>query len=189
METSFNGSNFGDASYLANPDASDWGNYGSEEDPFAAAAGRIDAKEEFSNPKNTPLPLVKQGATDAQVKQAAGITGLVTRIQQALVEAAILSPSNVSGTFDKNTHDAVVEFQQVSGIDVDGKVGPQTYKKFGWSDKVAQLSKAKVQATSAVVVTQEMAPMRWYKRSSTMYIGGAILTAAVLGILFWPKGK
>jgi len=189
MDTSFNGSNFGSASYLANPDTSDWGNYGSEEDPFAAAAGRIDAKKEFSNPKNTPLPLVKQGATDAQVAQATGITGLVTRIQKALVQAAILSPSDVSGTFNKKTHDAVVEFQQLSGIDVDGKVGPQTYKKFEWKDKTARLNVAKAQATSAVVVTEEMAPMRWYRNPRNYYIGGALLTAAVLGILFWPKRK
>ena len=191
MNTSFNGSNFGAASYLANPATSDWGNYGSEsapEDPFAAAAGRIDAATGFSNPKNIPLPLVKQGATDTSVANATGITGLVTRIQQALVNAALLNPSDVSGSFDKKTHDAVEELQTLEGIGIDGDVGPQTYKKFGWSDKVAQVSKAKAKSKGPIV-TEKDAPLEWYRNPRNYYIGGALLTAAVLGILFWPKRK
>jgi hypothetical protein len=188
MDTSFNGSNFGSASYLANPGTSDWGNYGSEEDTFVPLGTEIGSTG-FSNPKNTPLPWLKQGATDTSVANATGITGLVTRIQQALVNASLLSSSDVSGSFNKKTHDAVVELQTLEGIDIDGQVGPQTYKKLGWPDKVAKASKAKVQATSAVVVTEAMAPLEWYKRPSTMLIVGGIVTVSVLGILFWPKRK
>ena len=187
MNTSFNGSNFGSASYLANPGTSDWGNYGSESEPYVPLGTEIGSTG-FSNPKNTPLPWLKQGATDASVAKLTGITGLVTRIQQALVNASLLSSSDVSGSFNQKTHDAVVELQTLEGIDIDGQAGPQTYKAFGWPDKVAKASKARSKSKGPIV-TEKNAPLEWYKRPSTMLIVGGIVTVSVLGILFWPKRK
>ena len=131
MEQSFNGSVFGDASYLANPIHSDWGAYGQDSSSdfmsqVASAAANIDASLAFSNPNNVPLPLLKKGATDAQLEQSLGIKNLIRRVQQTLVAGALLSSYNVNGKFDEKTEEAVKEWQEQAGIGVDGKIGPKT---------------------------------------------------------------
>jgi peptidoglycan hydrolase-like protein with peptidoglycan-binding domain len=39
----------------------------------------------------------------------------------------VLSPANITGTFDSETEQAVKDFQQGAGLTVDGIVGPQTW--------------------------------------------------------------
>ena len=40
----------------------------------------------------------------------------------------VLAPSNITGTFDSTTEQAVKDFQQGAGLTVDGIVGPITWQ-------------------------------------------------------------
>jgi murein L,D-transpeptidase YcbB/YkuD len=54
---------------------------------------------------------------------------IVTRIQQSLTNAGFTTP--VNGTFDRQTKEAIVQFQQKKGLTADGDVGPMTLKALG----------------------------------------------------------
>lgn len=54
---------------------------------------------------------------------------IVTRIQQSLTNAGFATP--VTGTFDRQTKDAVVQFQKKKGLTADGDVGPMSLKALG----------------------------------------------------------
>lgn len=57
-----------------------------------------------------------------------GSTGLdVRRLQRIFVMTKVLAPSNIIGTFDAITEQAVKDFQQGAGLSVDGIVGPMTW--------------------------------------------------------------
>jgi peptidoglycan hydrolase-like protein with peptidoglycan-binding domain len=57
-----------------------------------------------------------------------GATGQdVRRLQRIFVMTKVLSPANITGTFDSETEQAVKDFQQDAGLTVDGIVGPQTW--------------------------------------------------------------
>ena len=58
-----------------------------------------------------------------------GATGHdVRRLQRIFVMTKAFAPSNITGTFDATTEQAVKEFQQGAGLTVDGVVGPQTWQ-------------------------------------------------------------
>ena len=52
----------------------------------------------------------------------------VRRLQRIFVMTKTLAPSNITGTFDVTTEQAVKDFQQGSGLTVDGIVGPATWQ-------------------------------------------------------------
>ena len=52
----------------------------------------------------------------------------VRRLQRIFVMTKALSPSNITGTFDSTTEQAVKDFQQGAGLTVDGIVGPITWQ-------------------------------------------------------------
>ena len=58
-----------------------------------------------------------------------GATGHdVRRLQRIFVMTKVLAPSNITGTFDSTTEQAVKDFQQGAGLTVDGIVGPITWQ-------------------------------------------------------------
>jgi peptidoglycan hydrolase-like protein with peptidoglycan-binding domain len=58
-----------------------------------------------------------------------GATGHdVRRLQRIFVMTKVLAPSNITGSFDATTEQAVKDFQQGAGLIVDGIVGPQTWQ-------------------------------------------------------------
>jgi len=58
-----------------------------------------------------------------------GATGHdVRRLQRIFVMTKTLAPSNITGTFDVTTEQAVKDFQQGAGLTVDGIVGPATWQ-------------------------------------------------------------
>ena len=58
-----------------------------------------------------------------------GATGHdVRRLQRIFVMTKVLAPSNITGTFDVTTEQAVKDFQQDTGLVVDGIVGPATWQ-------------------------------------------------------------
>jgi hypothetical protein len=179
MNNSLNGSHFGTSSYLPTSATLDWGNYGSEDPRFASAAERIDAA--FSNPNNVPLPWLKITATDDMVKTETGIRGLVTRIQEALQSTYIVGEF---GVFGQDLHDAIEDFQLKKGLEVDGVIGPATYKALGISDKIATASKRKATNSSSSVVTSENAPIEWYR--NPWYIAPIVVSLVAAGVLAFP---
>jgi peptidoglycan hydrolase-like protein with peptidoglycan-binding domain len=52
----------------------------------------------------------------------------VRRLQRIFVMTKTLAPSNITGTFDATTEQAVKDFQQGAGLTVDGVVGPATWQ-------------------------------------------------------------
>jgi peptidoglycan hydrolase-like protein with peptidoglycan-binding domain len=57
-----------------------------------------------------------------------GATGHdVRRLQRIFVMTKALPATEITGTFDSTTEQAVKDFQQGSGLTVDGIVGPQTW--------------------------------------------------------------
>ena len=52
----------------------------------------------------------------------------VRRLQRIFVMMKALGPSNITGTFDSTTEQAVKDFQQGEGLTVDGIVGPITWQ-------------------------------------------------------------
>jgi peptidoglycan hydrolase-like protein with peptidoglycan-binding domain len=52
----------------------------------------------------------------------------VRRLQPIFVMTKVLGPSNITGTFDPTTEQAVKDFQQGAGLTMDGIVGPITWQ-------------------------------------------------------------
>ncbi len=52
----------------------------------------------------------------------------VRRLQRIFVMTKALPPSDITGSFDATTEQAVKDFQQGAGLTVDGIVGPQTWQ-------------------------------------------------------------
>jgi peptidoglycan hydrolase-like protein with peptidoglycan-binding domain len=52
----------------------------------------------------------------------------VRRLQRIFVMTKVLAPSNITGSFDSTTEQAVKDFQQGAGLTVDGIVGPITWQ-------------------------------------------------------------
>src|SRR5213076_1629653 len=63
-------------------------------------------------------PILSIGATGHDVR----------RLQRIFVMTKVLAPSNITGTFDVTTEQAVKDFQQDTGLVVDGIVGPATWQ-------------------------------------------------------------
>jgi peptidoglycan hydrolase-like protein with peptidoglycan-binding domain len=60
---------------------------------------------------------------------SSGSTGKdVRRLQRIFVMTKVLAPANITGTFDSTTEQAVKDFQQGTGLTVDGIVGPITWQ-------------------------------------------------------------
>jgi peptidoglycan hydrolase-like protein with peptidoglycan-binding domain len=58
-----------------------------------------------------------------------GATGHdVRRLQRIFVMTKVFAPSSITGNFDATTEQAVKDFQQGTGLTVDGIVGPQTWQ-------------------------------------------------------------
>ncbi|HEY9766458.1 MAG TPA: peptidoglycan-binding domain-containing protein [Chroococcales cyanobacterium] len=65
-------------------------------------------------------PMLRDGASGESVK----------KLQQSLRNAGF-DPGEIDGDFGANTEKAVRQFQQSKGLDVDGVVGPLTWKQLG----------------------------------------------------------
>jgi len=81
---------------------------------------------------------------------SSGSTGHdVRRLQRILVMTKVLVPSNITGTFDATTEQAVKDFQQSAGLTVDGIVGPATWNALPADPETPLLKRG---ATGAVVI-------------------------------------
>lgn len=78
-----------------------------------------------------------------------GSTGRdVRRLQRIFVMTKVLVPSNITGTFDATTKQAVKDFQQGAGLTVDGIVGPLTWQALPTDPNTPLLARG---ATGSVV--------------------------------------
>ena len=78
-----------------------------------------------------------------------GATGHdVRRLQRIFVMTKTLAPSNITGTFDVTTEQAVKDFQQGAGLAVDGIVGPATWQALPADPNTPALARG---ATGSVV--------------------------------------
>ena len=81
---------------------------------------------------------------------SSGSTGHdVRRLQRILVMTKVLVPSNITGTFDATTEQAVNDFQQSAGLTVDGIVGPATWNALPADPETTLLERG---ATGTVVM-------------------------------------
>src|SRR5438093_13536943 len=78
-----------------------------------------------------------------------GATGHdVRRLQRIFVMTKTLAPSNMTGTFDVTTEQAVKDFQQSAGLAVDGIVAPATWQALPADPNTPALARG---ATGSVV--------------------------------------
>jgi peptidoglycan hydrolase-like protein with peptidoglycan-binding domain len=83
-----------------------------------------------------------------------GSTGYdVRRLQRIFVMTKALAPSNITGTFDTTTEQAVKDFQQGAGLVVDGIVGPVTWQVLPADPNTPTLSRGA--SGSAVTALQQ----------------------------------
>ncbi len=81
---------------------------------------------------------------------SSGSTGHdVRRLQRIFVMTKVLVPSNITGTFDATTEQAVKDFQQSAGLTMDGIVGPATWNALPADPETRLLERG---ATGSVVI-------------------------------------
>ena len=74
-----------------------------------------------------------------------GATGHdVRRLQRIFVMTKVLAPSNITGSFDATTEQAVKDFQQGAGLTADGIVGPQTWQALPADPNTPTLSRGEI---------------------------------------------
>ena len=73
----------------------------------------------------------------------------VRRLQRVFVMTKVLAPSNITGTFDSTTEQAVKDFQQGAGLTVDGIVGPITWQALSADPNTPLLARG---ASGSVVI-------------------------------------
>lgn len=93
-----------------------------------------------------------------------GATGHdVRRLQRILVMTKVLAPSNITGSFDATTEQAAKDFQQGTGLTVDGIVGPQTWQALPADPNTPTLSRG----ASGNSVTALQKGLKKYATSAT----------------------
>jgi peptidoglycan hydrolase-like protein with peptidoglycan-binding domain len=93
-----------------------------------------------------------------------GATGHdVRRLQRIFVMTKALSFSNITGTFDTTTEQAVEDFQQGAGLVVDGIVGPATWQALPADPNTSLLSRG----ASGSVVTALQQGLKKYSTPAT----------------------
>jgi len=93
-----------------------------------------------------------------------GATGHdVRRLQRIFVMTKTLGPSNITGTFDVTTEQAVKDFQQGAGLAVDGIVGPATWQALPGDPNTPVLARG----ASGSVVTALQQGLKKYSTPAT----------------------
>src|SRR5882724_9809808 len=93
-----------------------------------------------------------------------GSTGRdVRRLQRIFVMMKALGPSNITGTFDATTEQAVKDFQQGAGLTVDGIAGPLTWQALPADPNTPLLARA----ASGSVVTALQKGLKKYSTPAT----------------------
>jgi peptidoglycan hydrolase-like protein with peptidoglycan-binding domain len=93
-----------------------------------------------------------------------GATGHdVRRLQRIFVMTKVLAPSNITGSFDATTEQAVKDFQQGAVLTVDGIVGPQTWQALPADPNTPTLSRG----ASGNSVTALQKGLKKYATSAT----------------------
>ena len=87
----------------------------------------------------------------------------VRRLQRIFVMTKVLAPSNITGTFDSTTEQAVKDFQQGAGLTVDGIVGPITWQSLPADPNTPLLSRG----ASGSVVTALQKGLKKYSTPAT----------------------
>ncbi len=87
----------------------------------------------------------------------------VRRLQRIFVMTKVLVPSNITGTFDSTTEQAVKDFQQGAGLTVDGIVGPITWQALPADPNTPLLS----HGASGSVVTALQKGLKKYSTPAT----------------------
>ena len=131
---------------------------------------------------------VKSGDTGADV------TLLQTKLAALMYGYETISgsePLEVTGTFDANTDASVREFQQNSGLGVDGVVGPNTWAKLGetgascgggGSYSVSSYTSGAGGIGDPVVNGQPFYQKKWFLPAVGVTVAGVVAL-----IIFWPK--
>jgi peptidoglycan hydrolase-like protein with peptidoglycan-binding domain len=93
-----------------------------------------------------------------------GSTGRdVRRLQRIFVMTKALAPSSITGNFDSTTEQAVKDFQQGTGLTVDGIVGPITWQALPADPNTPLLSRG----ASGSVVTALQKGLKKYSTPAT----------------------
>src|SRR5207253_4331795 len=87
----------------------------------------------------------------------------VRRLQRIFVMIKTLAPSNITGTFDVTTEQAVKDFQQGAGLTVDGIVGPITWQALPADPNTPVLARG----ASGSVVTALQQDLKKYSTPAT----------------------
>ena len=87
----------------------------------------------------------------------------VRRLQRIFVMTKTLAPSNITGTFDATTEQAVKDFQQGAGLTVDGIVGPATWQALPADPNTPVLARG----ASGSVVTALQQGLKKYSTAAT----------------------
>ena len=93
-----------------------------------------------------------------------GSTGRdVRRLQRIFVMTKVLGPTNITGSFDATTEQAVKDFQQGAALTVDGIVGPMTWQALPADPNTRLL----VRSDSGTVVTALQKGLKKYGTPAT----------------------
>lgn len=167
--------------------------YGSPETPNQGyeQTGLFDMSADVSNDSvsiepyvrnsSTPLPMLKDGATDQQVTDAVGIRGLVSEVQRKM---GISSTGVLTGK-------SVRDFQTSKGLLVDGIIGPQTYKALGFKEPYGG---AETSVTKPLTTKQKEAvaigEKPFYKKGTFwLYSIGGIIAAYSIYSIFMTEDE
>lgn len=157
--------------------------------PFSSGAYGYSASEGY--------PAIRLGATDAASGGAvSALVDLLRSVEYAGKDVSGLpSYSDSNRTFAGLIDTEVRKFQKARGLDVDGIVGPATWKALGYAGKVTTGSgaggagagggKAPVSATPLPGPEESIMDKVWFWPAAIL-----VPTAAVIGgILLWPSKK
>ena len=111
-------------------------------------------------------PMIREGASDS------ASDGAVLWVARKVLSEDLSSYP----TFDAALTKAVREYQSRSGLEVDGIVGPDTYKSLGFTGEVIT---GEVSRSSGTPLTQRA----WFLPTAVLVV--ALGLAA--GIVFWPR--
>ena len=129
------------------------------------------------------LPFIKGGATDASVKSATGIEGLITEIKANIVSSGVSIPTGVSiSTAD------IKAFQKKMGLKQDGVIGKKTYEKLGFAPPFPQSSSGGSTYNPKTDAKQAVAAQPFYKKGWFQYSMIGLVVVATGVVLFYPKG-
>jgi len=127
------------------------------------------------------LPFIKGGATDAVVKSATGIEGLITEIK------ASMKALGVSVSTGAITDAEIKAFQKKKGLTQDGVIGEKTYEKLGFTAPFPTSSSGG--STYNPSTDTAIAKPKFYQQKWFQYSAIALVVAATGLVLFYPRGE